>query len=150
MKFSRFEHVSEIISCRETAFSSLSRGSNLQAIVKTSEREARSLESQILLASSRMSRVHGALQSALKTATYLTQLVEPCAKVGVDITTAVQYESANVLWAQGEMTASIGMLQDLRNMPASKSQLVDVGKAELLAKLVSLTTCGWWTEPLTG
>lgn len=84
-----------------------------------------------------MSRVHGALQNALQTATYLTKLVESCAKVGVDITTAVQYESANVLWAQGEMTASIGMLQDLRNMPTSKAQLAHVGKAELLAKLAS-------------
>ncbi|KAK4696525.1 hypothetical protein P7C71_g1403, partial [Lecanoromycetidae sp. Uapishka_2] len=80
-------------------------------------------------------RLHGALQNALTTATYLNQLVKPCEEAGVDISAAVQLESANVLWGQGEMTASIRMLQDLKKSTTSPSQLVRVGKPELLAKL---------------
>lgn len=102
----------------------------------TFPREARAFEIHALLASSRMSRHHRALQNALATATYLTQLMEPCAEAGLNITAAVQLESANVLWAQGEMTASIRMLQELQQNYDAKSQYIRVGKPELLAKLV--------------
>lgn len=115
----------------------LSKKSKLQDMLKTSLRDARAVESRLLLASSTMSRLHGALQNALSTATYLNQLVKPCEEAGVDISAAVQLESANVLWGQGEMTASIRMLQDLTTSIASPSQLVRVGKPELLARLVS-------------
>lgn len=114
----------------------LSKKPKLQDLLKTTQRDARSAESQLLLASSHTSRLHGALQNALSTATYLTQLVTPCQKVGIDISAAVQFESAHVLWGQGEMTASIKMLQDLNNSLGSHSQLAKVGKSELLATLV--------------
>lgn len=136
-----FNHISSIISCRETLFSSLSKSRTLQSFLKTSQRDARDLESGALLASSRMSRGHGALQNALGTATYLTQLIKPCEDAGINITAAVQLESANVLWAQGEMTASIRILQELLQTFDSKSQWIRVGKSELLAKLVGGMTC---------
>ena len=131
------EHVKTIISCRETLFSSLSKRSKLQDLLKTSQRDARSLESHVLLASSHMSRTHGAIQNALSTVTYLTELVKPCREVGVDISAVVRLASANVLWDQGEMTASIRMLQDLQGLLDSHTQLVEVSKPELLAKIVS-------------
>ena len=84
-----------------------------------------------------MSRLHGALQSSLSTTTYLTQLVVPCENAGIDIAAAVQFESAKVLWAQGEMTASIKILQELKNSLGLHTQLVQLGKSELLATLVS-------------
>ena len=133
-----YDHIKNIISCRESIFSLLSKRSKLQDMLRTSPRDARALESHLLLASSTMSRFHGALQNALTTATYLNQLVKPCEEAGVDISAAVQLESANVLWGQGEMTASIRMLQDLKNSAASDSQFVRVGKPELLAKLVCI------------
>ena len=83
-----------------------------------------------------MSRHHGALQNSLATATYLNRLIGPCGEVDLNITAAVQFESANVLWDQGELTASIRMLQDLRNKFDAGSQLIHVSKAELLTKLV--------------
>ncbi len=131
-----YDHVKSIISCRETMFSLLSKRPKLQDMLKTSVRDARAVESRLLLASSTMSRFHGALQNALTTATYLNQLVKPCEEAGVDISAAVRLESANVLWGQGEMTASIRMLHDLKRSTASQSQLVRVGKPELLANLV--------------
>lgn len=94
------------------------------------------LESRVLLASSKTSRNHGALQNALTTATYLNQQLRQNEEVGLDMSAAVRYESANVLWSQGEMTASIRMLQDLQKDMNPKSQTVHVGKPELLAKLV--------------
>ena len=83
-----------------------------------------------------MSRRHEAPQNTLATATYLNQLIKPSEEVGVNIKAAVQFESANVLWDQGEMTASIRMLQDLRTDIASSSSFIHVGKPKLLAKLV--------------
>lgn len=88
-----------------------------------------------------MSRRHGALQNALGTAMYLTQLIKPYEDAGINITAAVHLESANVLWAQGEMTASIRMLRELQQNFDSKSQFIHVGKSELLAKLVGDITC---------
>lgn len=126
-----------ILSCRETLFSSLSRGSNLQRLIKVSQRDARHFEMRNLLASSKMSRTHGALQNALGMITYMAQLVEPSREAGVDVTAAVQYESANVLWDQGEMTASIAMLQDLEARFDMHTQAIQIGKPQLLATLVS-------------
>ena len=132
----------DIMSCRETIFSSLSKKPKLQSLLRTSLRDARAVESRLLLTSSKMSRMHGALQNALTTATYLNQLVLPCEEAGVDISAAVRFESANVLWAQGEMTASIRMLQDLQKSLGSHAQMVHVGKPELLAKLVCCEQSG--------
>lgn len=132
-----FRNVADIISCRETIFSSLSKSKTLQAFLKTPQPDARTFESHALLSSSKMSRLHGALQNALATATYLTHLIEPCKEAGLNITAAAQFESANVLWDQGEMAASIRMLQDLQHNFDAKSQLIHIGMSELLAKLVS-------------
>ena len=116
----------------------LSKVPKLQDILKISQRDARCAESQLLFASSHTSRLHGALQNALSTATYLTQLVGRCEKLGIDISAAVKFESAHVLWGQGEMAASIKMLQELKSCLGSHDQFVKVGKPELLATLVSI------------
>lgn len=131
-----FDRVSTIVSCRETLFSSVSRSKNLQGILKVSPREARVIEARALLASCKISRHHGALQSSLATATYLARLVGPCEEVGVTIKAGSKYEEANVLWDQGEMTASIRMLQDLEQKFGVNGQNIQIGKPELLAKLV--------------
>ena len=130
------------MSCRETLLSSLSKSKTLQGFLKVSQRDARALESRALLASSRISRYHGALQNSLTAVTYLSQLIGHCEEVGLSIRTAVQVESANVLWDQGEMTASIRMLQDLQYSFDENSHLNHVGKPQLLAKLVIIIqTC---------
>lgn len=95
------------------------------------------MEARALLSSSQMSRRHGALQNALAAATYLNQLARPCVELGMDISAAVQLESAGVLWDQGEMAASIKLLQDLNSTIDTGKHAIHVGKPELLAKLVS-------------
>ena len=136
LKSSSYEHIKGILSCRETALSTLGKKTKLQDLLKITQRDARSAESHLLLASSQISRFHGALQNALSTATYLNQLVTPCAEVGVNVSAAVQFESAHVLWGQGEMTASIKILQDLNSRLSSHGHLIKVGRSELLATLV--------------
>ena len=131
-----FDHVNAVVSSRETSFSSLSKRAALQNMVNISLRDARTLEARVLLASSRMSRSHNILQNALTTATYLNQIVKPCQDAGVNIDAAVRFESANVLWDQGEMTASIRMLQDLKDRSSTGSEIMRPGHAEILAKLV--------------
>lgn len=68
----------------------------------------------------------------------MTQLIKPCKGNGIDISAAVRLESAEVLWSQGEMAASINILQDLQKSLGSPAQLIEVGKPELLAKLVGV------------
>ncbi|KAI4115018.1 MAG: hypothetical protein LQ345_004305 [Seirophora villosa] len=130
-----FDHLESIVSCRETLFSSLSKSAIFQDLTKISIRDARTMEARALLSSSQMSRRHGALQNALAVTTYLNRLVRPCKDIGIDISAAVQFESAGVLWDQGEMAASITMLQDLKTSVDSGKQAIPVGKPELLAKL---------------
>ncbi|KAL8736025.1 MAG: hypothetical protein Q9166_000587 [cf. Caloplaca sp. 2 TL-2023] len=130
-----FDHVEGIISCRETLLSTLSKSSNLRDLTKISARDARFMETRTLLSSSKMSRRHSALQNALATATYLNRLTLPSKDLGIDISAAIQFESAGVLWDQGEMAASIKMLQDLNAVIDNGKHTINVGKPELLAKI---------------
>lgn len=136
---SRFERIDDILSCRETLFGSLSKSNRLQSLLKTTQREARTVESETLLALSKMSRSHGALQHALTRVTYLNRLIKPCEDAGVTISAAVQFETARVLWDHGETSTSIKMLQDLLKDPEMTSQSIKVGRPDLFATLVSET-----------
>ncbi|KAL8710033.1 MAG: hypothetical protein Q9220_005304 [cf. Caloplaca sp. 1 TL-2023] len=130
-----FDHLKGIMSCRETTFSSLSKSVNFQNLTRITPRDARIMEVRALLSSSQMTRRHGLLQNALAGATYLNRLVQPCNDLGLDISAAVQFESAGVLWDQGEMAASINMLQELDSTIGTGKHIIHVGKPQLLAKL---------------
>ena len=131
------EHSSTLLSCRETLFSTISKSKNLQDLLKVSNRNARAIECRVLLSSCILHRRHGALQSALSTATYLSQMIKPCKEAGLRVDAAVLFEGANVLWDQDELSASIRMLQDIRQGTDLRVQDIEIGKPELLAKLVS-------------
>lgn len=88
------------------------------------------------MASTRLSRHHGALQNALAAATYLGQIAQPCLDEGVKIDAIARLEGSDVLWDQEEMSASIRMLQDIVHGVDLRSQDIQVGRPELLAKLV--------------
>ncbi|KAI9716271.1 MAG: hypothetical protein M1812_005496 [Candelaria pacifica] len=135
MHTGRFEDVSQILSCRETLLSSLSKNSHLQTMLRISQRDSRLIEVEALLASSRTCRDHGALQNSLTAATYLSNLIEPCGMLDLNILAAVQTEEASVLWDQGEMTASIRVLQNLCTSVDLTKESIHVGKSGLLATL---------------
>ena len=110
--------------------------------MKVSEKDARIVETQAILASSGLNRRHGALQSCLNSATYLGQLVGSCAELGVRVDIATNFEASNVLWDQGEMASSIRMLQDIAGSANFKDQDIYVGKPQVLATLVYLPIIG--------
>ncbi|KAF2138836.1 uncharacterized protein K452DRAFT_320941 [Aplosporella prunicola CBS 121167] len=113
MNDGRFEDVRSILSSRETLFSLLSRSPQLQEIIHTGPKDLRSLEVKQLVDVCSTCRKHGALQESLATATYLADMIEPCREVGLNIAVVAEFETASVLWDQGETTTSIRMLQRL-------------------------------------
>ena len=79
-----------------------------------------------------------ALQEPLAVATYLSDIIPACADEGLNIDAAINNEVANVLRDQGEVTASIRILQELASRKTMDDQDLMVGKADLLARIVSL------------
>ena len=97
------------------------------------------MECETLLHSASLSRAHDALQDALSSAARLHDLVDPCLRVGIDVSAASAFESARLLWSHGEKNAAVNMLNELNQTSTAESlqsQAVYVGKAGLLAKLV--------------
>ncbi len=133
----RYTDVNLILSSRETLLSALSYRPQLQTIVNTGPREIGKLHVLALLDSTRISRSHGDLQNSLTTATYLSDLLGSTQTLGIKVEAAIEYEAARVLWDQGEMSASIKMLQLLDTSVDLRKQTIRVGKPELLARLVS-------------
>jgi hypothetical protein len=101
-----------------------------------SHRDSRRIECRALVASTGISRHHGALQNALATSMYLGKLGERFKEQGLNVEAAARLEGSNVLWDQDEMAASIRMLQDTVQEVDLSVQDIHVGKPELLAKLV--------------
>lgn len=93
------------------------------------------VEVQSSLLSSNLCRTHGALQDSLTVATYLNSIIEPCRQLGVQVEAAVLMEIATALWAQEEITASIGVLRTIDQETSLKKQAIPVGRPSLLAKL---------------
>lgn len=115
-------------------------------MINAGPREVGRLHVLTLLASTRLSRSRGDLQSSLTTATYLSNLVAPSSVLGIRIEAAVDYEAARVLWDQGEMTPSIRMLQLLDSEIDLQKQTIHVGRPELLARLVRAFSCWYPTS----
>lgn len=136
MSTSRFQDISQIISSHEALFSSIKYKDHLKTILKQNSRDAQLFEVKVIRESLRIGRENEALQASLKSAILLSNLVEPCADVGVNISAAAKYDLANVLWDQGEMTTSIRMLQQLREHSDLHKQAIPVSRAEVLANLV--------------
>ena len=95
------------------------------------------MEVGALLSSSVIFRKHGALQESLASATYLSEIVEKCKAVGLNIDAAAQYEVASALWEQGEASISIRMRQELMEKVDFSGQSSSISISVLLAKLVS-------------
>ena len=131
----RFDDISQILSCRGTTLSSLSEQPRLREYVGIDSVDSRLIEVQTALLSSQLNRSHNALQESLSLATSLMDLVPPCQVIGLDLKAAIHQEAANALWDQGEMSSSIGMLQELQKNSSLKKQPIPVGRSSLLSKI---------------
>jgi ataxia telangiectasia mutated family protein len=132
----RYSDVEEMMAMRQATFSSLSKRIHLRLPMGIDEQKARHMEAKALIGCCKMARKHEILQHALSAATQLNNVVEPCKKVGLDITSVATLQSSNVLWEHGQAIPSIRMLQALVGDDKASSQAMVVGKAKLLAKLV--------------
>lgn len=65
--------------------------------------------------------------------------------MGIDVEGATKFDLANVLWDRGEMTTSIGMLQQLDDQNDLHKQAIPLSRAELLVTLVNCANqCRIW------
>lgn len=134
-----YNEVGEILSWHEALFSSIRKNDSLIPMSDLTLAHSRLLEAKVFRQSLEVTRSHGVSQASLKSAIGLSRLAEPCAELGLNIDGAAKFDLANVLWDQGEMTASIRMLQQLKNQGDLHKQAIPLSRAELLVTLVSCT-----------
>ncbi|KAF2835398.1 hypothetical protein M501DRAFT_1060914 [Patellaria atrata CBS 101060] len=135
MQAGHFEDVRPLLSSREILFSVLSSNNSLQEITRTGPKDLRKMEVQALLAASAIYRKHGALQESLASASYLSDLIPLCKDSGIDIEAISKNEIASVLWDQGEMTASVRMLQEINLGDKLVESDGGLGRSSILAQL---------------
>jgi ataxia telangiectasia mutated family protein len=128
------------LSWHEALFSSIRKNTFLTSKSNLSSADSRLLEAKVFRQSLEITRSHGVSQASLKSAISLSKLAEPCAELGMNIDGAAKFDLANVLWDQGEMTASIRMLQQLKGQGDLHKQAIALSRAELLVTLVSYYT----------
>lgn len=126
-----------LVSYRETLFGILSRNRHLRDALHVSARDARLHEVQSVICNSSFSRKHDLIQQSLSEATYLSSIVSVCQTLGLRIDAPAQYEAASILWKQGEIAISVKMLQELCARTDLEDQSIAVGRAGMLAQLVS-------------
>jgi ataxia telangiectasia mutated family protein len=124
------------LSWHEALFSSVRKNAVLKSSSRLSLDDSRLLEAKVIRQSLEVTRSHGISQASLKSAMNLSKLAEPCAALGLNIEGAAKFDLANVLWDQGEMTASIRMLQHLKGRNDLHNQAIPLSRPELLVTLV--------------
>ncbi|KGO64762.1 PIK-related kinase, FATC [Penicillium italicum] len=135
LKTESYHEVGEILSWHEALFSSVRKNDILKSRAKLSLGDSQLLEAKVIRQSLEITRTHGISQASLKSAMSLSKLAEPCAALGMNIDGAAKFDLANVLWDQGEMTASIRMLQQLKGQNDLHKQAIPLSRAELLVTL---------------
>ena len=135
MRSGRYDDVSHMLSCRATTLSMLSQQTVLRTKANLSPADARQVEIRSMLMSSDIYRFHQATQECLNVSTTLTDMIEPCEKLGLVVDAAIRMEAANSLWDHGEMASSIGILQSIDQDSALKKQTVPVSRSDLLSKI---------------
>lgn len=122
---------------RQATFGSLAKQLHLQAATHTNISVARFMEAQSLVGVCKMARSHKVLQQALSAATQLSNVVQSCASAGNNVEAMATLQAANVLWEEGQGVVAVRMLQSLGKNDSTATQSIPVGKAKILAKLVS-------------
>jgi ataxia telangiectasia mutated family protein len=136
-KTDSYHEVGEILSWHEALFSSIRKNEILKSQARLSLEDSRLLEAKVIRQSLEITRSHGIYQASLKSAINLSHLAEPSLGMNMNIDGVAKFDLANVLWDQGEMTASIRMLQQLKDQNDLPRQTIPLSRAELLVTLVS-------------
>ncbi|KAK3680137.1 Serine/threonine-protein kinase tel1 [Recurvomyces mirabilis] len=129
----RVEGTDELADDRATICSVLSRNLGLLRDMHFPPKAAKLFEAQALLSVAQMARKSDNLQKALSASTQLTLLSQKQQESGFRISAATALETSSVLWATGELEASVKMLKDVLAMKDSESQDLPVGESGVLA-----------------
>ncbi|KAJ5656271.1 hypothetical protein N7507_008221 [Penicillium longicatenatum] len=135
LKTESYHEVGEVLSWHEALFSSIRKSDLLKSTTKMNIAKARLLEALVFRQSLEITRKHAVSQASLKSAISFSRLAEPSAQLGMNIDGAIKFDLANVLWDQGEMTASIRMLQHLKGQGDLHKQAIPLSRPELLVTL---------------
>ena len=106
-------------------------------MLKISLMESQLFEVKVVRDSLKIAGSHDASQSSLNKAMYLAKLSSLTSYSGLHLESIAQYDLAKILWGQGEMTASIQMLRQLRDREDLSQGAVVISRSEILAELVS-------------
>lgn len=109
--------------------SALANGSRISSAV------LRQSQIQSMIMAGEIYRYHQATQESLNSATALTDLISPCRELGIQVDAAINIESANSLWDQGEMEASIRLLQRVERDTSLNKQSIPISRSDLLAQI---------------
>ncbi|EXJ78824.1 hypothetical protein A1O1_09226 [Capronia coronata CBS 617.96] len=134
-KFAEFEKLSPILVGRENAFTAIRKNASLQSTLSVSLGEALLCEIRVARQSLEMASNYEVPQFGLNRAIYLNQLNELAVQAGLKVDIAVQYDLATTFWAQNEVSASIGILQNLKQRNDTAKQAIHITKADLLTDL---------------
>ena len=74
-------------------------------------------------------------QFCLNRAMYLSELNRLAESAGLSVDVAINYDLARTLWAQEEVSASIGLLENLRERKDSSKQAITITRADILTDL---------------
>ncbi|RBR09820.1 uncharacterized protein FIESC28_09699 [Fusarium coffeatum] len=135
MRSGLYGSVSQILSCRSTTMSMISRQNALQTSIKLSVATARQMEVEAMITASQIYRYHQATQESVNISTRFTDLIPSCAALDLHVDAAVNIETANSLWDYGEMSTSIRMLQRIDNDSILQKQTLPVSRSDLLSKI---------------
>ena len=135
MRMARYGDFQAIISNRNALFGVLAKNSAVSSGLRIGVKDCRSVEIDSLLNASQLAREHGQLQEAIGATTQIADLLSECQEVGLNADVVAKSETASVLWASGEVTASVQMLRDALAVPGFDTQDIPAGRSGLLAQL---------------
>lgn len=131
------DHIIPLLTSRGAFVSIINSNPQVREIMRLEPRKSLVVEAEIGLHSSGLYRRLGGSQEALSSVNYLFQVAEKVEAAGVSMNAAVLLEWAHVLWERGELISSIKAMQSLDRLQNLDTQAIPVGKAGLLADLVS-------------
>lgn len=120
---------------REAAITAIKRSNILRTHLNLNVHEAQLLEINVIRNSLKVARSYSAAQFCLNRAMYMSKLAEMPAFSLQRVEAAILHDTAHVLWDQGETSASIQMLRQLKERKNFEQQTIFVSRAEILADL---------------
>ncbi|KAL2429595.1 Serine/threonine-protein kinase tel1 [Exophiala dermatitidis] len=134
-KFTEFRKLSPMLVGREYAFNAIRKNAGIRATMSVDLPQALLFEIRVARQSLKMATNYDVPQFGLNRTIYLTQLSRLASDAGVKVDIAVQYDLARTFWAQNETSASIEILQTLKQRDDIAKQAVIITKADLLTDL---------------